>query len=72
MMTSMAEAMTVTTAVIFVAPYATIVVKAHIGHPHLKLKHPNLNRWSAFFIFLCGKLGLCAHIDGMVVAHPTD
>jgi len=38
----------------------------------LELKLPKFTRWSAFFLSLCGKLGLHPHIDGTMAMCPDD
>nr|XP_015611142.1 uncharacterized protein LOC107278842 [Oryza sativa Japonica Group] len=56
---------------IFVNPYATVNVKTHIPIT-LEFKHPNFNKWKAFFTAMCGKFGLLPHIDGTAPPRPDE
>jgi len=56
---------------LFLHPYATINVKAHVPI-ELELYSANYGKWSAFFKAMCGKFGLLHHIDGSVPPRRTD
>jgi uncharacterized membrane protein YgcG len=62
-----------TSGAIFINPYATVSVKAHVPLT-LELKNPNFTRWSAYFRDMCGKFGLLRHLDGPfpVAGQPVD
>ena len=62
-----------TSGAIFINPYATVSVKAHVPIT-LQLKNPNFTRWSAYFHDMCGKFGLLRHLVGPspVAGQPVD
>jgi len=62
-----------TSGAIFINPYATVSVKAHMPIT-LELKNPNFTKWSAYFRDMCGKFGLLRHLDGPspVAGQPVD
>ena len=56
---------------VFIHPYCTVAVKSHVPVT-LELRNPNFTKWSSFFMSMCGKFGLMAHIDGSTPARPDD
>ena len=66
---------------VFINPYASVNVKTHVpieldlrlpNCNELDLWMPNYKKWNTFFTAMCGKFGLLGHIDGTIMAHPTD
>jgi len=58
------------TQAIFVHPYTTVNVKAHVPVT-LDMKSANYSKWASFFTALCGKFSLRRHIDG-TAAQPNN
>jgi hypothetical protein len=57
--------------VVVIHPYATVFVKSHVPIT-LEIKNSNYSKWASYFKSLCSKFSLKPHIDGTLVADPTD